>query len=250
MAYRANSGTEQLPLLPASLLGPEANEQEWADALPIDKLPALPQRMCGYYIEPVCGLSVVFLVSILLLSVSSQPQLEYQSGAVKAIEPRTVQMLIGSQVAAAAMCVLYLLFGDNGEVRRSARTCYPIPRPVLDQLAENKSCESMRNISGPAGRTYCVRCLVWRPGEQEGGPGHHCSICQRCVVGFDHHCGVFGRCITTANLPCFYTLIVLLFTGIITSGFAHALTETAVVLAHDANVTTITAGPSPRILHI
>merc|ERR1740121_370473 len=80
--------------------------------------------------------------------------------------------------------------------------------------------DNLQNVQGPFGSSYCVRCLIWRPGGVETGPSHHCNICQRCVTGFDHHCNVFGRCITNANMPCFYTLIAMLIVGVLTAAIA------------------------------
>merc|ERR1711972_247690 len=113
--------------------------------------------------------------------------------------------------------------GDNGEIKRAPSTCYPVPQEIARRLRSSESLRGMANGQGPNGRSYCVRCLVWRPGNSEGGESHHCNTCQRCVTGFDHHCGVFGRCITSHNLPCFYTMISMLFCGVVTFGVTHAM---------------------------
>jgi len=80
---------------------------------------------------------------------------------------------------------------DPGVVRRSEGTCFPLPEAVANLLSQGESLQGLQNIACDS-RTFCVRCLVWRP---DGSKAHHCRVCQRCVVDFDHHCVVFGRCI-------------------------------------------------------
>mmetsp|Transcript_82791 Transcript_82791/g.208449 ORF Transcript_82791/g.208449 Transcript_82791/m.208449 type:complete len:239 (-) Transcript_82791:126-842(-) len=213
---------EGVPLLPFP--GPEASQEQWASVFPIDELPPLSSRAFGFYAEPWCGVGVVSLMSLLLVSLTTDAASEAGSDAQKAGSVyHVVVPLIWTWAAVAFACVAYLLCGDNGEVKRTARTCYPIPPQIARFLMSSDSMDGMSNVTGPDGRTYCVRCLVWRPKEGEGGVGHHCSTCQRCVTGFDHHCGVFGRCITSRNMPCFYTLIAMLLTGVLTTGAALSM---------------------------
>ena len=95
--------------------------------------------------------------------------------------------------------------------------------------------QAVENVTdGP--RSFCVRCLVWRPEKATGGffnpllsklglqtKTHHRSICQRCVVHFDHHCSVFGRCIGAGNIGFFYGLILLGSMGALTSSLSTIL---------------------------
>lgn len=99
--------------------------------------------------------------------------------------------LICCEAVVAAICLVGLLCGDPGVVRRSPGTCSPVPREVAACLDAGEVLNVASNIVVDE-QTYCVRCLVWRP---KGSPVHHCRICQRCVADFDHHCSVFGRCI-------------------------------------------------------
>jgi len=213
----ARHGPEALPLLPS----PQASEEEWAQHFPLRELPPLPKRDSAFYSEPLCGICVVGFLSTLLVAMTSGAASVADNKAVA----KVTVVLIWTWAGTATFCVLYLLFGCNGEIKRSRHNCYPVPEEVARRL---KACPSeppelKRNIAGEDGRTYCVRCLLWRPHENDTGTGHHCNTCQRCVTGFDHHCGVFGRCITDDNMPCFYTLIAMMITGVLTAGTAISL---------------------------
>ena len=134
--------------------------------------------------------------------------------------------LIYGEAACAIGCLLGIMWGDPGVVKRSEETCFPIPAEVADRLRRGLSLEQMGNVTED-GRTYCIRCLLWRPGGLAGrSTVHHCGTCQRCVVDFDHHCGVFGRCIAgkglKGNFKYFSTIIVL--------GYAGAATATAALM--------------------
>jgi len=110
-------------------------------------------------------------------------------------------------------CLMGLMFGDPGVIKRSESTCLPVPPSILEKINASERVDFGANIV-ENGLTYCVRCLVWRiPGSSgsdleccssaqvwdwcngTGNRIHHCDTCQRCVEHFDHHCGVFGRCI-------------------------------------------------------
>jgi len=197
----------------------EGVDRRRAFDVPISDFPALPKRDSRYWTEPfiitaLVGANVVFLVLMTM-------------GGAGAIENETLAtgllVSIYSLAGIAALCILILLFGRQpDEVRRSQRTCYPIPEKVARMLVESPKQDlvpGLSNIPGPEGSltmgTYCVRCLVWRPPSMHHDSTHHCSVCQRCVTGFDHHCGVIGRCITKRNMPAFVTLIAMLPAGVV-----------------------------------
>lgn len=226
---RSTADSEALLAAGAASAGEEGTEKDF----PLEGLPALPTRNPDFYMEPWCGVFLVCGISAVLVCFTAQAQTspppppDPGGPSEQAASMRHLASLALRAVmvwAAVALCsMLYLLFGRNGEIKRSSETCYPIPPEVVQRLSEAKSAGSMRNVRGQGGRTYCVRCLIWRPGPREGGPGHHCSTCQRCVTGFDHHCGVFGRCITAYNLPCFYLLPLMGLAGLLTAFGAHSM---------------------------
>jgi len=195
------------------IIKPEADSGK----LTLSNLPRLPARTQGYYTEPLYGALLVFgLCATLLQMVLGIADFEALSGS-RAME--IASLLIWGFASAAVACTVYLIFGHAGEIKRSASTCYPIPDCVNDLLlASQPPAELAQNVAGPNGTSYCVRCLVWRPEK-----AHHCSVCNRCVVGFDHHCSTFGRCIVRDNMPCFVTLYAMLLAGSATMVFAFAL---------------------------
>lgn len=113
----------------------------------------------------------------------------------------------------AIICLIGLLFGDPGVIRRSLHSTFPLPQEISERLAAGSPLTGLDNIRDGT-RTFCVRCLVWRDEAPPSIPScstarlvsckksrpHHCSTCQRCVAAFDHHCGVFGRCIAGRGL--------------------------------------------------
>mmetsp|Transcript_90029 Transcript_90029/g.159425 ORF Transcript_90029/g.159425 Transcript_90029/m.159425 type:complete len:279 (+) Transcript_90029:32-868(+) len=205
----------------ARLLPPPEAESEWEKLLPIKELPDLLPRGEAYYSEPCCGICLVTILSIIFIS------LTMASCSTETLDEgfcQVVRMLICTFAIIAGFCTLFLLCAGAGEIRRSPSTCYPIPEEVATCLLANprQPTDGLSNIkSSRDSKTYCVRCFVWRPGEEDySGKSHHCQICQRCVTGFDHHCGVFGRCIVQANMICFTTVIAMLFCGMLTVAVA------------------------------
>lgn len=148
--------------------------------------------------------------------------------------------LIYGEALIALLCLAGLAWSDPGEVRRSIKTCLPVP-PQIEPWLENhvqqqlvlrhgpnssefesiRSDFSLGSVSPPkelyiaspdgSGDSYCVRCLVWRR-RKSGVKYFHCGTCQRCYAHYDHHCSVFGCCIAgtwtgKGNLKYFATII-------------------------------------------
>lgn len=186
-----------------------ASAREQIAAIPILQLPPLPQRGFAYYYQPCFGIVTTLFLSVVLITVTSH----FAAFPGMGPEASTLAVrLVWVWAAVAAVCVAWLVQGEAGVVRRGSETCYPIPEQVLRQLLSGHLPESAGNLPGLDGRSYCVRCLVWRP-----SGSHHCSICSRCVEGFDHHCDVFGRCIVRANMAPFCTLIFMALAGFFTA---------------------------------
>jgi len=130
----------------------------------------------------------------------------------------------------AILCLLGLIFGDPGALKRSPERCFPIPAAVIERIRSGQPTAGMDNVYTD-GQVYCVRCCIWRHRRRPSRAGasyyddhdenvHHCSICQRCVSHFDHHCGVFGRCIAGdgfgGNMGYFKIILSMAFAGFVT----------------------------------
>lgn len=200
-----------------------SDPEDWPFQIPLENLPPLPGRACGYRTEPMGGTIVICGITALL--VSSAWTSEMDVGTLS-----TVRALMVLWASTALLCLAYILLATPNEIPRNESTCYPIPREVLHRLRNKNPLEDLTtNIVGSDGSSiYCVRCLVWRTEamrRQTGAPSHHCQTCQRCVTGFDHHCGVLGRCIVSRNMPCFLMLIGMLIAGILTMVISRAMSE-------------------------
>lgn len=205
----------------ADLHDPNSGDEDELNAsLPMSYLPPLPRRAAGYYSEPFFGIGIVgTLYACLVATVRAVSRADGQSFAYRSWLLRAVH----GQGALAAACMAHILFAGAGAVRRSERNCRPIPAEVARLLVNagfkhtSKSwllaCQDGQNVIREDLSSFCPRCLVWRP-PLTGC--HHCSVCMRCVQGFDHHCGVFGRCITKGNMACFKTLLGLFFSSTLT----------------------------------
>ena len=122
----------------------------------------------------------------------------------------------------AILCLLGIMWGDPGVLKRSPETCFPLPQNIAEKLRQKQSLAGLENVY-EGQHVFCVRCCIWRP---DSSPPlyrdntHHCSTCQRCVADFDHHCGVFGRCIAgkgwQGNMGYFKGILMMMFFGLIT----------------------------------
>ena len=181
-------------------------------------LPALPRPASRQRTECRMGCGIVLTIVATCVMATH--------GGVRTLEcaPRRWDWLlyvVYAEAAVALLCLAGLVFDDPGTVRRSRLTCEPVPPEARAKL-QNMAPPNLQNVTGADGRTFCVRCYVWRPREPPAYDGdrfhahanaHHCSTCQRCVTDFDHHCGVFGRCIAgdgfAGNMGYFKTLILM-----------------------------------------
>eukprot|EP01065_Artemidia_motanka_P008624 TRINITY_DN14351_c0_g1_i2.p1 TRINITY_DN14351_c0_g1~~TRINITY_DN14351_c0_g1_i2.p1 ORF type:complete len:266 (+),score=46.84 TRINITY_DN14351_c0_g1_i2:80-877(+) len=192
------------------------------DEIPLSALPPLAKADASRMCEACVGIWVVGILVGLLVGLThmiTRP-LPDVDPALDWARPYATG-LIDLWGVIAAGCLLRILFGNMGEVRRSLENSYPIPGRVAELLRSGSSLQGLHNQPGQDGRTYCVRCLVWRPSERS----HHCSTCQRCTVGFDHHCGVLGRCIAwgtnlNGNMTYFLAILLMFAFGVATFIFA------------------------------
>tara|TARA_B110001452_G_scaffold267069_1_gene275621 strand:+ start:746 stop:1441 length:696 start_codon:yes stop_codon:yes gene_type:complete len=185
-----------------------------------NRLRALP-KLPGRYIwamrrEAVLGCTVVCFLISLLVGLTQGVALAPGASTPKFVSI-IVMTLIYAEATIAVGCLFGLMFGDPGEIKRSPDTCFPLPEVVADRISQGQSLEGLNNLAAD-GRTYCVRCLVWR---SDNANVHHCSTCNRCVEAFDHHCGVFGRCIAGdgfgGNMGYFKTIIGMAMAGCVTA---------------------------------
>lgn len=194
-----------------------------ADTSILKKLPPLPRPD---YVTQLGESSIgVLVVSIVVAAVLAIVWFTFSGEKFAPAALSVCFSIVSVESSFAIFCLLALLFGDPGVIRRKGSTCLPMPEQVAQSLQSNDAMPS-RNIRGDDGSSYCVRCFVHRrktqpksgrlttlvnfapsfgiiDAEPDYQTGHHCGVCQRCVSDFDHHCGFYGRCITRKNMAYF-----------------------------------------------
>jgi len=215
-------------LLPAS-----ASTADREDA--IARLPPMPSPdYATRTAESACGTTVV--LGLIAAAVGGMVGIQWDAQGAHKV---AFLVVIGLEALIAIACLLGILCGDPGIIGRSPETVFPLPKEVEEKLRAGEPLDDLKNnIEGTDGRSFCVRCLVWRPAPSDSlsidmeacvpcstpTKVHHCSVCGRCVVHFDHHCGVFGRCIAGrpfsfgrgGNMGYFSTLISMAGVAIVT----------------------------------
>eukprot|EP00429_Kryptoperidinium_foliaceum_P036228 CAMPEP_0176177270 /NCGR_PEP_ID=MMETSP0120_2-20121206/90815_1 /TAXON_ID=160619 /ORGANISM="Kryptoperidinium foliaceum, Strain CCMP 1326" /LENGTH=266 /DNA_ID=CAMNT_0017515363 /DNA_START=63 /DNA_END=861 /DNA_ORIENTATION=+ len=141
-------------------------------------LPPLPKRSPKYRSEPLMGICIVSVLSIMLVSVTqgvnaaasanSSSVVSDEARSQGASIQRVAVALIWAEAGIAVFSMFYLLLGNAGVIHRSEKTCYPIPREVEERLLQRRSLEGLKNIRGPGGsRTMgTIACDVWCGGRR------------------------------------------------------------------------------------
>ena len=174
------------------------------------ELPPIPPAADGaQQCERVAGLVVVCGVSVTLLGITHGVVIQH--GDLSPLARSVCLLGMYSATIVALGCWGSLMIIDPGQIPRNSVTCYPQPAAVEERLRQGLGVGQMRNVvcKEGSGRTFCTRCLVWRPDNSS----HHCRTCGRCVHEFDHHCGVLGVCIAGGNFKYFQGLVGAAITG-------------------------------------
>jgi hypothetical protein len=225
---------QSLPVRGVQHLG---DDDEDADGFRLEDLPPLPRPNTAVMRSEACtGITVVLVLITLLVGVPHA--LRFGSGwqwpaAGEPFDSTAACFLcLYVESTIALLCLLGIIFGDPGVLKRSRERCFPIPPAVLERLRSGQSLAGMDNVYSSDGHVYCIRCCIWRHRRRPSRIGgafcvniedenvHHCSVCQRCVRHFDHHCGVFGRCIAgdgcRGNMGYFKMILTMALAGFMT----------------------------------
>mmetsp|Transcript_36775 Transcript_36775/g.64768 ORF Transcript_36775/g.64768 Transcript_36775/m.64768 type:complete len:286 (-) Transcript_36775:42-899(-) len=141
-----------------------------------------------------CALVLGLCVTFVTLTLVAAAYFHELPGTARRAFPSAICV----EATLAIISLLGLMLGDPGVIRRCPEFSLPLPWEIEEKMHEGiplERLQTLKNLAGEGGFTYCVRCFVWRPPRS-----HHCRTCGRCVRDFDHHCGVFGRCIAGSQL--------------------------------------------------
>lgn len=189
----------------------------------LEELPPLPRPNYGEMrSQATMGTVVVLGITGLLVGIPySSTQLDVSQPLADSSSRSIAMGCLYIEAVIAIICLIGILFGDPGTLKRTPETCFPLPQVVVEHIRSGTSLSNVDNVYQD-GQVFCVRCCIWRPDpvSYRQDNTHHCSICQRCVRDFDHHCGVFGRCIAgegmRGNMGYFKTILMMFMAGFIT----------------------------------
>ena len=167
--------------------------------IPIENFPPRPTpNVAVRRSEASCGIIFVLVLVVLLPTICALLSFfGNQSMTLNAV----FLCILGVCAILAVTGLICMLRDDNmGTIERCPENCYPVPPKVATKLRAGEMLP-LNNIAGENGRTFCVRCLVWRPPKS-----HHCRVCGLyahthgalsvdlmctdagvCVADFDHH---------------------------------------------------------------
>lgn len=77
-----------------------------------------------------------------------------------------------------------------------------ITRPTATSMTPPPPLNAPKRTNSKRTRIQCALCDV----DVSVGT-RHCSVCRKCVVGFDHHCVYLNTCIGSRNYPLFIALL-------------------------------------------
>jgi hypothetical protein len=140
----------------------------------VRSLPALPERhIWTMRRESVLGCTLVCFLVSLLVSLTQGVALAPGAAAPRPLIWAALA-LIYTEAAVALLCLLGLLVGNPGEVKRSPQSCFPMPESVADRLSQGESLNGLANVSFD-GRTYCAPIQTDREGWERVGAGVRCG---------------------------------------------------------------------------
>ena len=109
----------------------------------IHSLPPLPERhIWTMRRESAVGCTLVLILVSLLVSLTQGVALAPGDAAPRGLIWAAL-VLIYTEAAVALVCLLGLLFGNPGELKRSPQTCFPMPEPVADRLSRGESLDGL-----------------------------------------------------------------------------------------------------------
>jgi hypothetical protein len=227
---------EHARLIDGAASDPESGKSSpsgtWAD---VYALPPLPdQDLCAMRGEACCGNSLVLFL-IFLFVAPMQAYVAQSSG------PITVMVYIWmaaiyAEAATAIICLIGLMWGDPGTVKRTPENCFPLPEVVAERLRNGRSLDGVGNVTEvrtslawPRLRACKARAARGHAGVRLAAPPAHARplsahpsrrraaaaapsqdgrvFCIRCLVWRPddtetHHCATCQRCVVEFDHHC------------------------------------------------